>query len=159
MITFIHGDIFEAKTQVITNTINTQGVMGKGLALEFKKRFPKMYADYTSRCGRGEVKPGEPYLYVHSTPWILNFPTKNFWRYPSRLEWVEKGLEIFVKEYAEWTIKSIAFAPLGCGLGKLHWPTVKALMVSYLEDLPVEIKIYEPPALQVREEPLINPLF
>src|SRR5713101_6553289 len=103
------GDLFQSRAQTIVNTVNTVGVMGKGVALEFKKRFPEMYADYLRRCEKGEVRLGEPYLYPRLiTPWILNFPTKEHWRSVSRLSDIVAGLNYLERHYREWGITSLA---------------------------------------------------
>lgn len=93
------GDIFQSQCQVLTNTINCSGVMGKGLALEFKHRYPKMFQDYKKRCSNGEVRPGEPYLYSNNSIRILNFPTKDRWQDSSKIEWIEKGLDKLLRYY------------------------------------------------------------
>src|SRR2546428_13057667 len=87
------GDIFDSKAQVIVNTVNCKGVMGKGLALAFKQRYPAMFAVYQQECKTGKLRIGRPSLYRESSPWILNFPTKYDWRVPSNLEHIEKVLE------------------------------------------------------------------
>ncbi len=138
------GDLFESHCQCLVNTVNCVGVMGKGLALEFKKRYPENYADYVSRCARGEVKPGLPYFYKEKDRLILNFPTKDHWRMPSRLSEVEMGLDWFASQFMERGLKSIAFPPLGCGNGGLDWKDVGPLMYRKLRGLPIEIEIYAP---------------
>lgn len=139
------GNIFESKAQTLVNTINCVGVMGKGIALEFKKRYPQMFEDYVILCSQGEVVPGQPYYYsdLMGTS-ILNFPTKDHWRSPSKLSYIVKGLDWFVENYKRYNIKSIAFPPLGCGNGGLNWETVGPLMYQKLKDLPIEIEIYAP---------------
>src|SRR5690606_28844889 len=105
--------------------VNTVGVMGKGVALEFKKRYPGMFDDYAMRCKSKQVKLGEPYLYRDQAgTMIVNFPTKEHWRAASRIADIERGLEYFVQHYSEWGITSIAFPPLGCGNGGLDWAEV-----------------------------------
>lgn len=141
---FKTGNIFDSKMQTITNTVNTQGVMGKGLALQFKLRYPEMFQDYAQKCQKEEVRAGRPYLYKQSTPWILNFPTKIHWKYSSKLEWIEAGLFYLRDHYQEWGITSLALAPLGCGLGKLNWNQVKGLILIYLDKTMMEIEVYEP---------------
>ena len=106
------GDIFEAETQVIVNTVNCEGIMGKGLALEFKKRYPDMFPAYQQDCKTGRLCIGRPTLYCKSEPWILNFPTKNTWRANSKLEYLEKGLEYFVTKYKEAGIQVFLFLSL-----------------------------------------------
>ena len=137
------GDIFESNASTLVNTVNCVGVMGKGIALEFKKRFPRMYCDYTERCSAGNLKPGEPYLYLgEESVSILNFPTKDNWRSPSKLSYIIKGLDWLVDNYENLGIESIAFPPLGCGNGGLTWEVVGPLMYSKLEQLPINIEIY-----------------
>ena len=139
------GDIFESGMETLVNTINCVGVMGKGIALEFKKRYPKMYGEYTDMCEQGHVRPGKPYLYKDMDGnSILNFPTKDHWRSPSKLSYIINGLEWFRKNYEKLEITSIAFPPLGCGNGGLSWEVVGPLMYHYLHDLPIEIAVYAP---------------
>src|SRR3989304_7425692 len=115
------GDLFTSKMQTWMNTVNRGGVMGKGIALEFKKRFPEMYHDYARRCEAKQVKLGQPYLYRQLTPpWIVNFPTKDHWRSVTRLDDIVQGLEFLSRHYKEWGITSLAVPPLGCGEGRLE---------------------------------------
>ncbi len=100
MITYKTGDIFKSNAQVITNTVNCVGVMGKGLALAFKNQFPEMFEDYKAKCDRGEVKPGRPYLWENNNIQILNFPTKRHWKQDSILSDVEDGLKYLAENYA-----------------------------------------------------------
>ena len=136
------GDIFDSKAQVIVNTVNCKGVMGKGLALSFKQRYPAMFTTYQQECRTGKLRIGRPTLYRASMPWILNFPTKDDWRWPSKLEYLEKGLEYVVANYKEEGIKSIAFPKLGAQNGKLSWVDVGPLMAKYLSQLDIDVNIY-----------------
>ena len=136
------GDIFDSKAQVIVNTVNCKGVMGKGLALAFKQRYPAMFPVYQQECKTGKLRIGKPTLYKQSTPWILNFPTKNDWKLPSKLEYLEKGLEYLVGNYKKAGIKSIAFPKLGAQNGKLSWDEVGPLMAKYLGQLDIDVYIY-----------------
>ena len=138
------GDIFESNCSTIVNTVNCVGVMGKGIALEFKKRYPEMFMEYVLKCDRGEVKPGIPYVYQKEDVSILNFPTKDHWRSPSRLSYVIDGLDWFVDNYEKYNIESIAFPPLGCGNGGLTWSVVGPIMYQKLSILPINIEIYAP---------------
>lgn len=139
------GDIFESKCSTVVNTVNCVGVMGKGIALEFKKRFPEMFRDYVNKCNSGQVKTGSPYVFDNGDGIkILNFPTKDHWRSPSRLSYVSEGLDWFVNNYEKYGITSIAFPPLGCGNGGLSWKVVGPLMYQKLSLLPIEIEIYAP---------------
>ena len=138
------GDIFESNCSTIVNTVNCVGVMGNGIALEFKKRYPDMFMEYVLKCDRGEIRPGIPYLYQKDGTSILNFPTKDNWRSPSRLSYVVDGLNWFVNNYEKLDIKSIAFPPLGCGNGGLAWNIVGPLMYQKLVSLPIDVVIYAP---------------
>ncbi|MDA2918476.1 macro domain-containing protein [Desulfobacterota bacterium AH_259_B03_O07] len=139
------GDIFKSSAQTLVNTVNTVGVMGKGLALEFKKRFPDMYKDYVERCKKGEVRLGRPYLYKKLiTPWILLFPTKQDWRSVSKLSDIEVGLKHLEKNYKSWGITSLAIPPLGCGLGELNWDIVGPTLYRYLNRLEIPVELYAP---------------
>ena len=144
MITLKHGDIFSSKAQAIVAPVNCVGVMGKGLAEEFRRRFPKMNQAYVRDCKNGELRIGRPLLYRDSERIIICFPTKDDWRKPSQNEFIEAGLKTFVAKYKEWGIESIAFPALGCGLGGLNWESVRSLMMKYFCDLPIEIDVYEP---------------
>lgn len=141
-IQYRRGDIFDAATQVIVNTVNCQGIMGKGLALAFKQRYPEMFPIYQEECKTGKLRIGRPTLYKASMPWILNFPTKDTWRANSKLEYLEKGLEYFVTHYKEAGITGIAFPKLGAQNGKLSWDDVGPLMAQYLSQVDIEVYIY-----------------
>ncbi len=141
-IKYQRGDIFESKAQVIVNTVNCQGVMGKGLALAFKQRYPAMFPVYQQECKTGRLRIGRPSLYKESMPWILNFPTKDTWKANSKIEYLEKGLEYFVANYKRAGITSIAFPKLGAQNGKLSWDEVGPLMAKYLSTLETDVYIY-----------------
>ena len=145
------GNIFESSCTTIVNTVNCVGVMGKGIALEFKKKYPEMFMEYVLKCNRGEVKPGIPYVYQDNGISILNFPTKDHWRSPSRLSYVIDGLDWFVENYKKFGIDSIAFPPLGCGNGGLTWNIVGPIMYQKLVKLPINIEIYAPYGTSPRE--------
>jgi O-acetyl-ADP-ribose deacetylase (regulator of RNase III)/uncharacterized protein YwgA len=139
------GDLFESGAQTLVNTVNTEGVMGKGIAREFRKRFPDMYEDYVWRCQHNEVRLGEPYLYRGLyAPWILNFPTKRFWRSHSNLEDVKAGLRFLQEHYRGWGIESLAVPPLGAGLGGLEWRVVGRVLYKALRELDIPILLYAP---------------
>jgi len=161
MLKALIGDLFTSNAQTLVNTVNCVGVMGKGVALEFKKRFPSLFEDYAERCERKQVKLGEPYVYRGAgNKLVLNFPTKGHWRSPSRLADIEAGLDHFVKHHAEWGIASIAFPPLGCGNGGLEWAEVGPLVYGKLNRLPISIEIYAPygtPKHELTEEFLAGP--
>lgn len=143
MIKYIKGDLFSSPAQVLVNTVNLDGVMGKGIALQFKKLYPDMFVKYQSFCENKLLDIGKLWLYKSDKKWILNFPTKKHWRNPSELEYIEKGLQKFVDTYKEKNITSIAFPKLGCGNGGLQWEIVKPIMDNYLKNLPIDIYVYE----------------
>jgi uncharacterized protein YwgA len=119
--------------------------MGKGVAAEFKKRFPAMFEDYVSRCTRKEVRLGEPYLYQDlAGASIINFPTKGHWRSASRLSDIERGLDFLVAHASEWALESLALPPLGCGNGGLDWSEVGPLIHAKLSSLNIDVEVYAP---------------
>ena len=139
------GDLFASGAQTLVNTVNCVGVMGKGIALDFKQRFPKMTQDYVLRCRRHEVRLGRPYLYKEMIgPWILNFPTKDHWREVSRLSAIVEGLEYLTKHYREWGVTSLAVPALGCGNGKLDWNVVGPTLYRYLDRLEIPVELFAP---------------
>ncbi|MBU4501421.1 MAG: macro domain-containing protein [Nanoarchaeota archaeon] len=143
MIRHIVGkSIFDTKLQAIVNTVNCDGVMGKGLALEFKRRYPDMFKEYKEKCLKGEIKPGLLHIYRIDKKVIINFPTKKHWKNKSRMEYIEKGLLYLKNNYKAWGLKSIAFPKLGCDLGGLDWSEVKVLMEGYLKKFDIPIEIY-----------------
>ena len=145
MVKVLIGNMFESKAQTLVNTVNCVGVMGKGVALEFKKRFPDMFKDYVARCKAGQVKLGQPYLYKRLVPpWILNFPTKKHWRSMTKLDDIVNGLEYLLKHYKEWGIKSLAVPPLGCGQGQLEWRVVGPTLYRYLKRMDIPVELYAP---------------
>lgn len=143
MILYVLGDLFQSPAQVLVNTVNTVGVMGKGIALEFKRLYPDMFDEYRRRCETGALKVGNPFLYKSNNKWVLNFPTKRHWRGKSKVEYIEKGLAAFAKRYARWGIGSIAFPPLGCGNGGLDFAMqVQPIMHKYLAEMALDVFIY-----------------
>ena len=142
MIEYIEGNIFDSPAQVIVNTVNTVGVMGKGIALSYKKKYPEMFDAYRKACDKHQLVIGKLMIYYAPDHWILLFPTKENWRNPSKLEYIEKGLNKFVRTYADKGITSIAFPKLGCGNGELNWDDVRLLMEKYLKPLPIKVYIY-----------------
>lgn len=145
MIKVLIGDLFTSEAQTIVNAVNCVGVMGKGIALQFKNRFPDMFRDYAERCKHKEVKLGHPYLYktMYSMN-ILNFPTKDHWRSVTNLEDIERGLQYLHNHYKEWGITSIAVPALGCGEEQLEWRVVVPMLYSYLIKMDIPIELYEP---------------
>ena len=154
------GDLLLSSMQTHVNTINCVGVMGKGIALSFKNRYPEMFQEYATRCKRKEVALGKPYSYrLKNGRIILNFPTKHHWKEDSRIEEIEKGLRYLVSHAKDWNIQSIALPPLGCGNGNLNWAEVFPLMRKYLSQLEIPVEIYIPHEADSFGQPihLVNP--
>lgn len=144
MIVDATGDIFKSKATVLTNPVNSVGVMGAGLAKEFKRRWPESYKRYRSRCISDQIRPGHPYLDRNQTPYLLHFPTKeNYWD-RSRLEDIAFGLERTSALLDFWDITSIAIPALGCGLGGLDWEVVHDVIVEKLDREDRKIELYDP---------------
>jgi O-acetyl-ADP-ribose deacetylase (regulator of RNase III) len=149
MLELIEGNLLEAEADALVNTVNTEGVMGKGVALQFAKKFPDMLAAYKAACKAGEVLPGRMHIYergeMFQPRYIINFPTKRHWRSPSRIEDIEAGLQALVQDIERLHIRSIALPPLGCGNGGLDWnevfPRIKAALAS-LKD--VRVLVFPP---------------
>lgn len=139
------GNLFDSKVETLVNTINCVGVMGKGIAAVFKEKYPGMCASYREMCARHEIHTGRLYPYFENGKVrVLNFPTKEHWRSPSKIEYIENGLAWFVQNYEALGIQSIAFPPLGCGNGGLDWDDVGPIMYEKLVNLPIDIEIYAP---------------
>ncbi|WP_342588134.1 macro domain-containing protein [Rhizobium chutanense] len=145
--------LFDSPAQTLVNTVNVVGVMGKGIALEFKERYPAMFKAYKKLCDSHSLDIGKLHLWRASDHWILNFPTKTTWRQPSKIEYIEAGLETFQRSYKQMGIASISFPPLGCGNGNLNWKDVRPLMERYLSkvDIPVYVHDYQVPQTFVAE--------
>ena len=142
------GDLLEATADALVNTVNTVGVMGKGIALQFKHAYPSMFKDYAQACKRGEVRLGEMWVFdagqVTHPRWIVNFPTKGHWRSNSRILDIETGLEDLRRTIRELAVTSIAVPPLGCGNGGLDWDIVRPLIEQGLAGLDTEVLLYVP---------------
>ncbi len=137
------ASIFDSTCQTIVNTVNCVGVMGRGIALEYKLRYPEMYVNYKETCDKNLLRPDMLQLYKNTTPWILNFPIKDHWKYPAKLEYVHSGLRKFVDTYQNKGIISIAFPKLGTTSGKLDWEDVRGLLYYYLTPLKnLKVEIY-----------------
>lgn len=153
MLTYVRTSLFDSPAQTLVNTVNVVGVMGKGIALEFKERYPAMFKAYKKLCDSHSLDTGKLHLWRASDHWILNFPTKSTWRQPSKIEYIEAGLETFQRSYKQMGIASISFPPLGCGNGNLNWKDVRPLMERYLSkvDIPVYVHDYQVPQTFVAE--------
>ena len=143
------GNLLEAPAEALVNAVNTVGVMGRGIALQFKKAYPQMFRAYEEACWAGHVWVGK--VHAHdlgagaSPRWILNFPTKEHWKDPSRLSYIERGLPDLTSKVRELGIGSLAVPALGCGLGGLPWNAVRSLIESAFRELPeVRVLLFPP---------------
>lgn len=142
--------MLSSKTQALVNTVNTVGVMGKGIALQFKERFPNNFLAYSNACKNKELVPGKLLVYIEkdlkgNETIIINFPTKTVWYQKSKYEYIEEGLKELINVILKYKIKSISLPPLGCGNGGLKWSKVKELIEKYLSSFnSIDIRIYEP---------------
>jgi len=140
-------NLMDSHAQTLMNTVNCVGVMGKGVAKDFKKAYPTMFEDYRGRCVQGNVHLGFPYLYkVSDQRWIVNFPTKKHWRDHSQLTWIETGLRHLSEMITskEWDIESLAMPVPGCTNGGLSWLEVLPLIEQYLGHLSIRVEVYPP---------------
>ncbi len=143
MLRYVDSPLFDSSARVLVNTVNTVGVMGKGVALEFKKRYPDMYNLYRDHCNAGRLRVGQLWLYRTPGRWVLNFPTKAHWRSPSKIEYIRAGLEKLIVTYQDRGIDSLSFPLLGCGNGRLDFDTqVRPLMEHYLRSLPIPVYVH-----------------
>lgn len=149
MIELTQGDILQADAEALVNTVNCVGVMGRGIALQFKKRFPENFKRYKAACDNKELQPGKMFIIdlnrLYNPRYVVNFPTKRHWKGKSRMEDIEAGLQTLVEEVRKRDIHSIAIPPLGCGLGGLRWADVRAKIKEAFKDLTdVRVLLYEP---------------
>lgn len=149
MIEYVSGDIIQCQAQALVNTVNCVGVMGRGIALQFKNAYPDNFKAYEKACKEKSVQTGRMFVFETETltnpQFIINFPTKQHWRDPSRMEYIENGLVDLISVIRKYNIQSIAIPPLGAGLGGLDWQKVRSLIVNALQDLNnVQIMVFEP---------------
>lgn len=157
MITSENGNLLHADAEALVNTVNTVGVMGKGIALQFKKAYPAMFTAYERACKNGDVQLGHMHVWEtgarEGPQFVINFPTKGHWRAPSRLADIVAGLGDLVEVVQKYQITSIAIPPLGCGNGGLDWADVEPLIVGAFDDLAdVTVKLYPPHGAPVAAE-------
>ena len=157
MLELTRGDILKADAEALVNTVNCVGVMGRGIALQFRKAFPENFKAYKSACDKKKLRPGTMLVYdlnrFQNPRYIVNFPTKRHWKGKSKIEDIESGLEALVKEVTKCNIRSIAIPSLGCGLGGLSWNQVKPMIQKVFDALPdVHVFLYEPAGAPVAEE-------
>ncbi len=162
MITLTTGDILKADAQALVNTVNCVGVMGRGLALQFKKCYPENFQEYQRICKDGRLAPGKMLVHdrgIFTNPrFIINFPTKKHWREKSHIDDIRSGLQALVAAVEEHEISSIAIPPLGCGLGGLDWQDIRPLIEAAFTNLSasVEVLIYEPSGAPAAARPWPN---
>jgi O-acetyl-ADP-ribose deacetylase (regulator of RNase III) len=150
MIEEIKGDLLKSNAEALVNTVNTVGVMGKGVTLQFRQAFSENYfKDYQKACRDGKLKIGKVHIYdlnrLENPKYIINFPTKKHWKGKSRIEDINAGLKDLVSVVKEYDIKSIAVPPLGCGNGGLNWTIVRSLILSYFDQIPeIDLSLYAP---------------
>ena len=157
MIELCRGDVLNADVEALVNTVNCVGIMGRGMALQFRKAFPENYAVYKAACDKKQVRPGKMLVFelsrTENPRFIVNFPTKRHWRSDSKMEDIESGLRALVTEIKNRAIKSIAIPPLGCGLGGLDWEEVRPLIERAFDELSeVRTLLYEPAAAPAADE-------
>ena len=151
MIELTHGNLLTAPVEALVNAVNTVGVMGKGIALQFREAYPVMFQAYRAACAAGKVRLGQMHVFdlgglVGGPRWIINFPTKGHWRDPSQLADIESGLADLVIKVRQISIQSIAIPPLGCGLGGLDWKEVRPRIEHAFLNLPkVRVLLYASP--------------
>ena len=148
-IEFTTGDIFSANTDALVNTVNCVGIVGKGLALQFKTKFSDNFSSYRAACARKEVQPGKMFVFetgiLTGPEFIINFPTKRHWSYESRMEDIDSGLKALVEEIRNRCIQSIAIPPIGCGLGGLDWADVRPRIEAAMRGIGyVRVVVFEP---------------
>lgn len=145
---FKTGNLFDSNAEALVNAVNTIGVMGKGVALQFIERFPTNFKLYAAACKKEEVEIGKMFITATNSllnpKWIINFPTKKHWIDKSSYSFIELGLDDLVGQIENLDIKSIAIPALGAGLGGLDWDTVKTIIENTLHDLNIDITIFEP---------------
>lgn len=157
MITEAHGDLLKADVDALVNTVNTVGVMGKGIALQFRRAYPEMFDSYARACREGKVQVGQMHIWPTGTMdgprFIVNFPTKKHWRAPSQLSWIDDGLTDLARVIAENEIRSIAVPPLGAGNGGLDWAQVRPRIESALAEIKgLDVRLFVPQAPPAAED-------
>ena len=157
MIELKQGDILAANAEAMVNTVNCVGIMGRGIALQFRKAFPENFKAYKALCDRKELEPGKVYVFdlnrLENPRYVINFPTKKHWKSKSHLEYIESGLGALIEELRGRDIRSVAMPPLGCGLGGLQWEDVRQQIEEAFRELPdVRVLLYEPKGAPVAEK-------
>lgn len=166
MIELTQGDILKADVEALVNTVNCVGIMGRGIALQFRKAFPENFKAYEAACKAHQVQPGKMFIYdlnrLYNPRFIINFPTKRHWKGKSRIEDIKSGLADLISVIQQQQIRSVAIPPLGCGLGGLNWEKVRPLIIEAFQSVPeVTVFLFEPAgapqaAVMVRENKVPN---
>lgn len=161
MIELAQGDLLKQDAEALVNAVNCVGVMGRGIALQFRNAFPENFKFYRSACQRGEVTPGRVLIFDNgegaNPRFIANFPTKRHWRDPSRMADIELGLKSLVEESRRLGIRSLAVPPLGCGLGGLKWSDVRPRIVKAFASLPeIRVLLFEPQEINIAQTTAIK---
>lgn len=166
MIELTQGDILNADAEALVNTVNCVGIMGRGIALQFRKAFPENFKAYEAACKAHQVQPGKMFMYdlnrLYNPRFIVNFPTKRHWKGKSRIEDIKSGLADLIGVVQQQQIRSVAIPPLGCGLGGLNWEEVRPLIIEAFQSVPeVAVLLFEPAgapqaAAMVRENKVPN---
>ncbi len=138
------NNLFQSKSQSLVNTVTRRDDMDRGLALEFKKRFPEMYEDFIRRQRTNKIRVGQPYVYRYLISWIVNFPMNESWDSEIDLDDVVSGLVFIERHYVEWGISSLAVPSIGCGKGQLEWSLVGPTLYHYLDRLDIPVELYAP---------------
>lgn len=149
MIEWKQADLLKADVEALVNAVNCVGVMGRGIALQFRKAFPENYKSYKALCDRKQLRPGHVFVHEESTllnpRYVINFPTKDHWKNPSRMDYIETGLADLARQVTSLRIRSLAIPPLGCGLGGLQWRDVKPRIEATFQNLPdLRVLVFEP---------------
>lgn len=160
MIYSMKGNLLEDTAEVYVNTVNTVGVMGKGIALQFKQAFPDVFKQYAKDCKAGHVQVGKMHVVsvegLTNPKYIINFPTKEHWRNPSKLAFIEEGIKDLVQVVKRLDVKSIAIPPLGCGNGGLDWTVVRPLIIDAFRELPIDVHLYEPAGVPPLDQMIVR---
>ena len=162
MIKFVTGNLLESDAECLVNTVNCEGYMGKGIAYQFKLKYPNNNRDYIKACKNGELKVGKLHYFKEDNKIIINFPTKDKWRKKSKIEYIIDGMDCLVSLLPTLNVRSIAIPPLGCGNGGLEWNDIRAIIIEKISSVKekYDFYIYEPssgyPSVSPKERPKLG---